>query len=328
MSLTSAPTKHMYQVSRSRFSLCLFQPGLWLGWNRLRACGGLQHFASCLPFTRTKRIKNETSAVGLPPPQQTTAEHIHPSLLVLQYITGLFLLTTTMFADLEIPMAYSALGFASMSLLWKSPFGIDWIPLVGPAWEQIFTAHSAADNTARIPQYPRRAEGDDFWHIVYLMMYGVLGTTAQYCGIMISRRSISRTTLVLYSRIYACFHVVIGIHHLIWSQNMAHGKLQLWQFNLPGTYLGTSLTAVGMIYQAYKIGRGDIQSADVKDICYRKSVLDTATITTFISFVAFLVCNMLGIETSFNVDRLLWGMTMYTVPLVVLAGFLLQPKYN
>jgi DMSO/TMAO reductase YedYZ heme-binding membrane subunit len=94
--------------------------------------------------------------------------------------------------------------------------------VIGPAWQGIFRADGD-----KIAQYPRRdaPEDENFWHIVYFIMYGCLGTLAQDGGIMITKRSITREALVLYARIYGTFHIIIGIHHLIWSWNLSHGKL-------------------------------------------------------------------------------------------------------
>jgi hypothetical protein len=176
----------------------------------------------------------------------------------------------------------------------------------------------------KIPQYPRRqAEDEDSWHAVYFLMYGCLGTLAQYGGIMISKRTITREMLVLYARIYGIFHMIIGIHHLIWSWNLSqYGKLELWRFDLPGVYFGTGASALILIDHAFCVAQVTVRSADLKDICHRKSVMDTATCATFISVVAFLIVNMAGIETSFQTERLLWAVTMYLVPVVLVLGFL------
>ena len=269
-------------------------------------------------------------------------------------------------------MAYSAFIYAFVTLLWKSPFiGINWIPYIGTAWNEIFMTPTATTTTSindddvdeyapsptttsSIPQYPRRVEDELFWNIVYLFMYGLFGTIAQYCSIMISRarsnsrnnfksssgsdNRVDRIALMIYARIYSSYHMVIGIHHFVWCVRWIlnfpnYGKLQLYKFNLPGIYVMTSITAIAMIYQAYIIFTKcstvyavKLSTTIQEEICYRKSILDTATITTFISFIIFLLCNLGGIVTSYDMNRLLWGLTMYNVPIIVFLGYILQPK--
>lgn len=226
-----------------------------------------------------------------------------------------------LFAKLEKPVAYATFAFAFATLIWKSPIGVDWIPIVGPAWNEIFSTGS--NGSRPIAQYPRRSQDESFWHWVYFFMYGVLGSVAQYGGIQISKRSITRESLILYARIYGFFHILIGTHHLVWSVKRAHGKLELWRFSLPGVYLGTTVAALILLYHAVHIVRVTVRTADIKDICYRKSVMDTATCSTFVSFIAFLIANAAGIQTSYQTDRLLWALTMYLVPVVLVLGFVL-----
>ena len=194
----------------------------------------------------------------------------------------------------------------------------------GSAWRNIFQIHYAnrSGNAKAFPQYPRRTEDEEFWENVYFLMYGAFGTLAQFCGILISKRAISRVALVLYSRIYALFHAVIGIHHLLWSFSHSHGKLQLWRFQLPGVYATTGFSAIILIYHALYMARGTVRTANLKEVCWRKNVMDTATCTTFLSVIIFLLANMTETETSVRTDRIWWGITMYSVPVVLLLGSL------
>ena len=176
----------------------------------------------------------------------------------------------------------------------------------------------------KLPQYPRRPEDEDFWRLVYFAMYGLFATQAQYGGLMISKRTITREALVLYSRIYGAFHLVIGVHHLMWSLKRDHGKLEIWRYHLPGVYAGTTLSALIMMYHAFCIVRVNGRTANLTDICYRKAVLDTASFATLISSAGFLVCNIAGIETSFETERMLWAITMYSIPTILVLSFVLQ----
>lgn len=226
-----------------------------------------------------------------------------------------------MFAKIEVGVAHAAFAAALASLLWESPVGVDWIPVLGPAMNAIFHVEGSSKE---FPQYPRRSEDEGFWRGVFLVMYGALGSLAQFGGLRISKRTITRESLIFYSTLYGFFHMVIAVHHLAWSCNRSHGKLEIWRFDLPGIYLGTVLSALTLMYHAYKIGHVNIRTADIKDICYRKSVMDTATCSTFISFIAFLIANLAGIETSPQADRIWWGVTMYLVPVILVLGYVMK----
>ena len=229
-----------------------------------------------------------------------------------------------MFAALETPAAYGTLGFASVTLIWKLN-GLDWLPILGAAFTRIFLPNDGGEDDG-IAQYPRRPDDESFWHWVYLLMYGVFGTMAQFCGLLITRRKMrNRESLVLYARIYGAFHIMIGMHHLIWSLKKAYGKLELWRFHLPGVYAGTTLSALILIYHAYNIVKVNARTANLQDICFRKAVMDTSTCCTFISFVVFLVANILGVETSYETNQKLWALTMYLVPVILLLGFVMRP---
>lgn len=249
-----------------------------------------------------------------------------------------------MFAALEKPVAYAAFFFASASLLWKA-VGVNWVPVLGDAWDTVFESPQGDDKV--LPQYPRRRGGDEeLWHVIYLTMYGVLGTAAQYGGLLISASSTPslrkyRLSVVFWCRLYAFFHFTIGCHHILWSLRLRdYGKLELWRYKLPLIYELTGLTALGLLYHASCITistlkmstdtttvkenvSSGINVGDIREVRHRKAVMDTCTCTTFISFIVFLVTNMLGFKTSFETERILWAVTMYPVPLVLLLGFVL-----
>jgi len=169
-------------------------------------------------------------------------------------------------------------------------------------------------------QYPRRSEYEELWNTVYLLMYGVLGTCAQYGGIVVSTTSERKNpykeanSWKMWARLYASLHFVIGVHHLLWSlhPNHAYRKLELWRYELPFIYELTALTALGYIYHAYRI----FIATDLSIACSHKTVLDCCTCATFVSFVYFWGTNVVRIETSFETERLWWALTMYLAPVV------------
>ena len=221
----------------------------------------------------------------------------------------------TFFSAIEPFMAYVAFMCAVLTLVWKTAGTLAWVPWLGPAFEQIFDL-----------QYPRRPGDDEsLWRVVYLCMYGVWGVASQYCGLVMSRNKSKHqqksTSLVMQGRIFASFHAVIAVHHLGWacySQNHPYGKLQLQRFNLPGVYVCTAVAALALAYHACQLLFS--VDSDVRLIYHRKAVMDTATACTLQSFVVFWVSNLLGVETSSAMQRFWWGVTMYSVPVVVLVG--------
>ena len=257
-------------------------------------------------------------------------------------------------ARLEQPMAYMAFTCALVTLVLKCPIVgiIESIPIVGKSMTDIFNKvhvpnpsndddDDASDDESSLllPQYPRRLDDENFWNTMYFVMYGLFGTIAQYSSLQITlmknkkkttkKTTLSQKSLVLYSRWYGMFHITIAIHHLMWSCNVEYGKLQLYKFHLPGTYVGPFLASFVLLYLGYQIGFGtnmNTSSSSFNQIRYYKSIMDTTTCTTFISFIIFFICNVLGIETNYNIDRILWGITMYLAPMVVIFGHIFQPK--
>ena len=89
----------------------------------------------------------------------------------------------------DLTVAYLTFFFAAVTLLWKSPIGIDWIPIVGTAFNKIFrdpsrlgtdTGDGDDEQQQQPQQYPRRKEDEEFWHIIYLWMYGYFKSRKQH----------------------------------------------------------------------------------------------------------------------------------------------------
>lgn len=222
-----------------------------------------------------------------------------------------------MFKSLEKSSAYIAFSLAVFTVLTKIPS---------------LTRSSLSQNKLFItvdadyvidyeigPQYPRREPDEYFWNMFYFLIYGCLGSVAQYGSIKISSGNVSsRDNLMAWSSLYACFHLIIGIHHFIWSVKSDYGKLQLWIFNLPLAYELSALSALACIYHAYRIRTCN---GDLKDICHRKAVLDTVVVCTFISVFGFVFANAVGMQVSYQMSRFLWAITFYSMVAVITYGF-------
>ncbi|CAJ1959725.1 unnamed protein product [Cylindrotheca closterium] len=235
-----------------------------------------------------------------------------------------------MFSSVEVVAAQCTFALAVTVFVWKT-LGVSWVPIIGPAMIAIFSGER--------PQYPRRAEDEDFWNFAYLCMYGILGSLAQWGGIVLSRANRSDFiksqeidnryqepaampfALRCWAAIYAVFHIIIGSHHLLWSTNKNHGKLELWRYNLPFIYELTGLAALGLCFHAYCILLEACNARmNLRDVCSRKTVMDCCTILTFVSFFAFLMANMIGVKTTYESERIWWICTMYPVPLALCVG--------
>ena len=143
-----------------------------------------------------------------------------------------------------------------------------------------------------------------------------------------------------YIRIYCSFHFIIGIHHLLWSIFVGnYGKLELWRFRLPGVYVGTMFAAILLLYMSISLLFMSFSSSSpstvstttatnsiLQRVCYRKSIIDTSTCATFISFVVFLTANAFGIDLSYETERIWWGITMYLVPVILVVGIINEPS--
>lgn len=242
-------------------------------------------------------------------------------------------------------MAILTLFMTVLSVLWKSPIGVKWIPFLGPAMMQIMETRmeGQGDGDAvyqRPAQYPRRQGDDDDdakWEFIYLCMYGIFGVLAQYGGRKLSQGQ----PLVRWALLYGIFHLTLGVHHLMWAVpgvlGNQYGKLELWRYELPGAYATTAFAALIMMAQAGRIlcmvmvaggssrGRkgvqGRLSTMHLHKIRHIKSVLDTCSVWTLFGFLFFWIFNLLGIHESMDVDRVLWALTMFPVPLIAIQAF-------
>lgn len=99
----------------------------------------------------------------------------------------------------------------------------------------------------------------------------------------------------------------------------------MWRFNLPGVYIGTAFVSLGMLHLSMQL-LCTTEKTPLVEICHRKAVMDSVTVGTLISCLAFVTFNMAGMLTSFETERVLWAATFYNLPVVRLLGAVTQPK--
>lgn len=123
----------------------------------------------------------------------------------------------------ELLVACYNTAFVVLTLVWKT-VGLEWLLPngLGQAWNEIF------DPQRRY--YPRRFDDQDeaAYDFVYLILYGILGLLGQSASIMlvVSPRK-KKKNCQLWWRLFATFHVVISIYHVVYAHGMVQGKLIL-----------------------------------------------------------------------------------------------------
>lgn len=217
--------------------------------------------------------------------------------------------------SLETPLAFAPLGGALLTVVWKT-CGLHFLP----GYEEIFAEGDA--------QYPVRKINLAVWNWIYLAMYGILGTVAQYNGLRISLDKPNRKPQVnpitrRRAQILGLFHCVIGLHHTLWAVADS-GRLELERFDMPG-----GRTLIGGIVGAWTALHGfrllTIKTGDSLDKVIRhKVVVDAVSQATYIGLFVFLPANWVGYR-DYTFERNTWIVTFFT-PLAILVGDLVTAK--
>lgn len=235
---------------------------------------------------------------------------------------------------MERPIAAVTLGMSLLALVWKG-VGITWVPIVGPAMDEMFKGHPTG-------YYPRRgtaadgtpAADDGAYRALYLAMYGVLGTVGQWAGWQLSaqfarapvgRKQTLGDTGARRAQRLGAFHVVIGAHHLFYAvSGSRYGKLELHRLGL-GHVLGYASTGVAaaccLVYACMLLGATrDSQAAPT---LRRKAVLDTVSVMTIVEMLLFLPAIATGHQLSPVTIQWTWRVAMLSLPLVFLLDAVL-----
>ena len=216
----------------------------------------------------------------------------------------------------EKALATLALAFTVVVVVWKSLGHLS----VVPGWDVIW-------GDAPEAQYPRRVtESDTQWQYFYLVLYGVLGTAAQYAGFRISTDTTNRQTPATTptnqtrAKMLGFFHVAIGIHHVVWAATKASwGRLQLDHLQLPFYFLG-GVAALGAFWHGLQLLLTK-ESSKLKDVIRHKVLVDATSLMTLIELVGFLVANWFGNYRNDTYERFLWLLTFVTPILMFVVDF-------
>ena len=119
----------------------------------------------------------------------------------------------------ELPAAWFLLSITVFTILWKS-VGLAWLPFgLDERFMEVFTKG----------YYPRDMEvRENEYNLFFLLLYGCLGTAAQYASIKIAGMRALRTHRIGFQRhVFATFHLLIAVYHVLFVFRIVHGKMIL-----------------------------------------------------------------------------------------------------
>ncbi len=217
----------------------------------------------------------------------------------------------------EVPLAYSCLCLAVVTLVWKT-LGLEFLP----GWDEIFGGVGS--------QYPRRVETvAPAWKLGYLLMYGVLGTAATIAGLLVTRRrgtlsSSAGVTISWYARIVGGFHTLIGIHHTLWAVTAGSwGHLTLDQFDVPGLYLVGGIAGFATGLHGLRLLLSTSSDPTYR-IVRSKIAVDGASLLTFTSVLIFFPMNAMGFPRNALLEQISWSIVFFGPVLWLLADAVLS----
>ena len=197
---------------------------------------------------------------------------------------------------LEKPLAYIGFTCAATTVIWKT-VGLGFIPGFDAIWGG--------------PQYPRRNGSE--WDLFYLVMYGGIGIAGQWAGLELSTDDSNRITnekTIRRANMLGFFHVVIGIHHVLWASFKHWGRLDIDRFKIPHAYLLEGLVCILSAYHGFKLLMAS-ESDSFITIVRHKSLVDASSLLSLIPMVAFLPAQWIGLN-NFTFERNTWIATIAT----------------
>jgi hypothetical protein len=237
-------------------------------------------------------------------------------------------MTLPVLARSETALSYAGLLLTGITLVWKT-VGLSVIPGFDAIWGS--------------SQYPQR--GDRFpsssatlsfsWDAYYLLLYGIIGCYAQWNALQLTTSQTTwkstetgtpitgrkqTTATARQARKYGIFHVIMGVHHTVWSCTRSWGRLGLERFQLPLNYGYLPFTAGSLCctYHGWKLtqtkaGTGnEDQTTPLDETIRHKTLLDTASILSCIPLFCFLPLNWFpNMERNRTFERNVWMATVW-----------------
>ena len=177
------------------------------------------------------------------------------------------------FRILEFPAAVFVINITLFTILWKT-IGVSWLPLgLGERFQEIFANG----------YYPRDMERHEAgYNLLFLLMYGVLGTAAQVASIRIAmiRRTENRSPGG-WRWVFAAFHIAIATYHVLFVFQFIQGKMILdgmasWQ-----------MVATQVLYLLEWVMAFELLFASEQTFFRRKVCLDVVSCCNLIPFLVF-----------------------------------------
>jgi len=177
------------------------------------------------------------------------------------------------FRILEFPAAIFVINITLFTIIWKT-VGVSWIPFgLGERFQEVFSAG----------YYPRDMQrNESAYNILFLLMYGVLGTAAQIASVRIAMlRRKPESDPGLWRWVFAIFHIAIATYHVLFVFQFVKGKMILdgmasWQMlATQALYVLELIMAIELIFVA-------------KQTFFRRKVcLDIVSCCNLIPFLIF-----------------------------------------
>lgn len=177
------------------------------------------------------------------------------------------------FRILEYPAALFVINITLFTIIWKT-VGISWLPFgLGERFQEVFTGG----------YYPRDMERHESqYNMLFLMMYGVLGTAAQIASVRIAMlRRKANGDPGIWRWVFAVFHLTIACYHVLFVFQFVKGKMILdgvasWQMIATQVlYVLELLMAIELLFAA-------------KETFFRRKVcLDVVSCCNLLPFLVF-----------------------------------------
>ena len=189
----------------------------------------------------------------------------------------------------EFPLAVVDLTGTLLVCVWKT-VGLSFVP----GWDEMFgpVGQGKQYPVVKFGQWPRWVD------LLYLGLYGVLGSFALYGSLKMSSEPDDETTevdetTILRAKAIGVFHTVMSAHHVAWSLTSIWGRLSLTDYKLPYAKMTIGISSVVLGALGVKMIQTS-KTSNMRKIRERKRLLDAASFVSMLPMFAFLPENWFG----------------------------------
>lgn len=209
------------------------------------------------------------------------------------------------FRRLEYPVAIFVINITLFTILWKT-VGLSWLPFgLDESFNAVFTG-------GYYPRDMRRHESA--YNLFFLFAYGVLGTAAQIASLRIAGKRRSSDPQPGHSRwVFAAFHVVIAVYHVLFVFQIIKGKMLLdgiapWQ-----------MFATQALYVLELVMAIELLLASKASFFRRKVCMDVLSMCNLLPLVFFWGFATVGFNNA-NANKIVEILFFAFLPLLVLIS--------